>query len=69
MVVLRDAAQMEARFSSFGDCANLYSRDRCTVCAERTINLEIILTHQMELLGDVEPCFGPFADSVSIDVR
>jgi hypothetical protein len=43
MVVLGDEAQMEACFGSFGDCANLDSGDRCTVCAERTVSSEIIL--------------------------
>jgi hypothetical protein len=43
MVVLGDEAQMEAHFGSFGDCANIDSRDRCTDCAERTISSEIIL--------------------------
>jgi hypothetical protein len=42
MAVLGDEAQMEARFDSFGDCANLDSRDRCTVCAKRTVSSEII---------------------------
>ena len=39
------------------------------VCVERTIGSEIILTHPMELLGDVgyvESRFGPFEDSVSV---
>ena len=33
---------MEARFGPFGDSASL-DEDRCTVCAERTIGLEIVL--------------------------
>ena len=28
-------------------------QDRCTVCAKRTIGSNIVLTHLMELLGDV----------------
>ena len=47
-------------------------QDMCTVCAKRTIGLEIILTHPMELLGDeghVESCFGPFGDSANLDER
>jgi hypothetical protein len=35
MVLQVDEAQVEARFGPFGD--------RCTVCVERTIGLEIIL--------------------------
>ena len=40
---------------------------RCTVCAKRTIGLEIVLDHLMELLGDVghvESCFGLLGASV-----
>ena len=42
MVLLVDEAQVEAYFGLFGDSANLHA-DRCMVCAERTIGLEIIL--------------------------
>jgi hypothetical protein len=42
MVLLGDEAQVEARFSPFGDSANL-TQDRCTVCAKRTTGSEIIL--------------------------
>ena len=42
MVLLGDEAHVEARFGPFGDSANL-DIDRCMVCAERTIGLEIIL--------------------------
>ena len=42
MVLLRDEAQVEAHFGLLGDSANL-DVDRCTVCAERTIGLEIVL--------------------------
>ena len=41
-VLLGDEAHVEARFGPFGDSANL-DRDRCTVCAERTIGSEIVL--------------------------
>ena len=44
----------------------------CTVCAERTIGLEIGLDAPMELLGNVglvETCFGPFGDSASVGPR
>jgi hypothetical protein len=39
-VVLGDEAQLDARFSLFGDSANL---DRCMVSAKCTISLEIVL--------------------------
>ena len=45
-------------------------QDRCMVCSKQ--GSEIILTHPMVLLGDeaqVESCFGPFGDSVSISAR
>jgi hypothetical protein len=48
------------------------AQDRCTICAERTIGSEIILTHPMVLLGDVgqvEACFGLFRDSVNLSTR
>ena len=41
MVPLDDEAQVEARFGPFGESVNL--DDRCTVCVEHTISLEIIL--------------------------
>ena len=47
-------------------------QDRCTVCTERTIDSEIVLTHLMELFGDVghvESRFTPFGDSVSVGGR
>jgi hypothetical protein len=47
-------------------------QDRCTVCAKRTIGLEIILMHSMVLQGDVgqvEARFGPFGDSVNLSTR
>ena len=42
MVLLGDEAQVEARFGPFGDSVNR-DTDGCTVCAERTIDSEIIL--------------------------
>jgi hypothetical protein len=47
-------------------------QDRCVVCTEHTIGLEIIWTHSVGLLGDeaqVEARFGPFEDSATLDVR
>ena len=48
------------------------TQERCVVCAERAIGLEIIFAHLMELLGDmglVESCFGPYGGSVSVGAR
>ena len=42
MVPLDDEAQVEARFGLSDIEVNL-TQDRCTVCVERTIGLEIIL--------------------------
>ena len=42
MVLLGDEAHVEARFSPFGDSANL-DIDRCTVCTEYTIGSEMVL--------------------------
>ena len=41
MVLLRDEAQVEARFVPLGDCAKV-DASRCMVCAKHTIGLEII---------------------------
>jgi hypothetical protein len=42
MVLLAVKAEVDARFSLFGDNANL-TQDRCTVCTEYTIGSEIVL--------------------------
>ena len=42
MVLLGDEAQVEARFGPFGESANL-DADRCTICVESTIGMEIVL--------------------------
>ena len=45
-------------------------QDWCTVCAKRTIDLEIIWTHPTVPLGDeaqVDARFGPFGDSANLD--
>ena len=47
-------------------------RDRCTVCARRTIGSEIVLDAPMVLLGDkaqVEAHFGSVGDSANLDTR
>ena len=50
----------------------ILTQDRSTVCDERTIGSETLLTHPMELVGDVghvESCFFPFGYSVSVAAR
>ena len=42
MALLGDESQVVACFGQFGDSVIL-TQDRCTVCSERTIGLEIIL--------------------------
>ena len=47
-------------------------QDRCTVCAKRTIGLDIVFNAPMVLLGDeaqVEAPFSPFVDSDNLDAR
>jgi hypothetical protein len=60
MALPGDEAQLQARFSPFGDS------DRCMVCAKRTIRLDIILdTPTMVLLGDGLKCK---LDSVHLEI-
>ena len=47
-------------------------QDRCTVCAKRTIGLDIVFSTSMVLLGEeaqVEARFSPCGDSGNIDAR
>ena len=47
-------------------------QDRCTVCAKRTIGLDIDFNGPIVLLGDeaqVEARFSPFGDSSNLDTR
>ena len=47
-------------------------QDRCTVCAKRTIGLDIVFNAPIVLLGDeaqLEAHFGPFGDSANPDAR
>ena len=47
-------------------------QDRCTLCAKRTIGLDIVFNTSMELLGDeghMESWSFPFGDSVSVGAR
>ena len=46
--------------------------DRCTVCAKRTIGLDIDFNAPMALLGDeaqVEARFSPCGESANLDAR
>jgi hypothetical protein len=48
------------------------TQDRCTVCVEHTIGLEIILDALIDLLGDVghvESRFSLFGDNISVGAR
>ena len=47
-------------------------QDRCTVCAKRTIGLDIVFNAPMVHLGDeaqVEAYFSPCGDSANLDAR
>ena len=47
-------------------------QDRSTVCAKRTIGLDIVFNAPMALLGDeaqVEARFSPCGDSANLDAR
>ena len=47
-------------------------QDRCTVCAKRTIGLDIVFNAPMAFLGDeaqVEAHFNPCGDSANLDAR
>jgi hypothetical protein len=62
---------VDACFNPFRDNVCI-GQDRCTICIERTIGSQIILTHPMVVLGDVgqvEARFGPFGDSVNLETR
>ena len=46
--------------------------DRCTICAKRTIGLDIVLDAPDGIPRWRGPCgilFGPFGDGVSVDIR
>jgi hypothetical protein len=50
----------------------ILTKDRCTVCVERTIGSEIILDAPQDLLSDIghlESCFNTFGYSVSVSAR
>ena len=50
----------------------ILAQDMCTVCAECTMGMKIVLAVLDGTLGDVgkgEARFNPFGDSVSLDAR
>jgi hypothetical protein len=50
----------------------MLTQDTCTVCAKRTMGLEIILDPPIVLLGDeaqVDALFSLFGDSVNLNAR
>ena len=54
------------------DIVLILTQDRCSVCVERTIGLEIILDAPLVPLDDedqVEACFASFGDSANLDAR
>ena len=54
-------------------CLEIVSvQDRCTVCAKRTIGLDIVFNAPMILLGDeahVEAPFSPFGHTANLVAR
>jgi hypothetical protein len=71
MELVSDVGHVESRFSPFGHSVSV-SQDRCTVCTEHTIGIEIILDASMELLGDeaqVQAWFDLFVDSATLEAR
>jgi hypothetical protein len=71
MVLLGGEAQVEARFSAFGDSDNL-DKIGAWFVPNLSHTQESFWGHSTELHGDVghvESCFGPFADSVGVGAR
>jgi hypothetical protein len=72
MVLLRNEAQVDARFNPFGDSANLDARLVHGFALNIPQAQKTFWTHPIEHLGDmghVKSHFGPFRDSVSIGAR
>jgi hypothetical protein len=72
MILLGDEAQVEARFSPFGDSANIDAR--LVHDLRRTYHRlrKSFWMHPIELLGDVghvESHFAPFGGVVSVSAR
>ena len=71
MEFVGDVGLVESHFSLFGDRV-MSVQDWCTVCAKRTIGLEIILDTMIVLLhveAQVDARFGLFGDSANLDAR
>jgi hypothetical protein len=61
MELQSDVGHLESHFFSLWRLL-VSAQDRCTICAKRTIGLEIVLTQSMVLLGNeaqVKAHFGP----------
>ena len=72
MVLLGEEAQVEARFSPFGDSGNIDARWMHGLRRTYHRLKNLFWTHPMELLGDVghvESQFGLFGDSANLDTR
>jgi hypothetical protein len=71
MVLLADEGQVEL-CSVRLEIVLILMQDRCTVCTEHTIGIEIVLDALDSLLGDevqVEARFRPFGDSATLGAR
>jgi len=69
MEFVGDVGLVESHFSLFGDRV-MSVQDWCTVCAKRTIGLEIILDTMMVCVeAQVDARFGLFGDSAKLDPR
>jgi hypothetical protein len=56
----------------YSEIVLILMQDRCTVCAEHTIGLEIVLDTPdgtPRYVGHVKSHFGPFVDVVSVGAR
>jgi hypothetical protein len=72
MVLLGDKAQVDARFSPFGDSTNLDARLVHGFALNVPQAQKSFWTHPIEHLGDmghVESHFGPFGERHSIGAR
>ena len=70
MVLLGDMGPVESRFRAFGGGVSVGAR-LVHDLRQTYHGSEIILAHQMVLLGDeaqVQASFGPFRDSANLDV-
>jgi hypothetical protein len=70
MVLLGEKAEVED--SVCLEIVLILTQDRCTVCAERAIGLEIILDaldRTPKCVGHVKSRFDPFGDSFGVGAR